>query len=230
MINQPSLSVLRLPEWFYFIILGIALSLLGELPWGGWLQIPTLSIVWWRLAALGSSSSRRSLEGGFAFGLGYFVIGLWWIYISLHDVGGMHAVLSAAAVLLLSAYMAIFFALASALAFRLRSTSIFLNSSIAAAAWVMMEYLRGQLFTGFPWLGFAESQVNGPFWPIAPLLGGLGSSFFSHLGFHANCAMATLYLARLHSGCYCPHPNAWFWSIALYRSDWQTNDGSIDSG
>jgi len=40
-----------------------------------------------------------------------------------------------------------------------------------------MEYLRGQLFTGFPWVGFAEAQVNGPFAAIAPLLGGLGSTF-----------------------------------------------------
>jgi apolipoprotein N-acyltransferase len=46
-----------------------------------------------------------------------------------------------------------------------------------AAAWVLMEYLRGQLFTGFPWVGFADAQVNGPFAAIAPLLGSLGSTF-----------------------------------------------------
>lgn len=177
MINQPARRLLRLPEWFSFIALGIALSVLGELPWGGWLQIPALSVVWWRLGLLQSDSMRQHLAGGFALGLGYFVIGLWWIYISLHDIGGMHPALSATAVFLLSAYMAVFFALASALASRLGNRSIFLDSLIVAAAWVLMEYLRGQLFTGFPWLGFAESQVNGPFAAVAPLLGGLGSSF-----------------------------------------------------
>jgi apolipoprotein N-acyltransferase len=111
------------------------------------------------------------------FGLAYFVVGLWWIFISLHDIGGMNAALSVAAVVLLSAYMALFFGLASSLGSTLRQQSIFLNSAIMAAAWVLMEYLRGQLFTGFPWVGFAEAQVNGPFAAIAPLMGGLGSTF-----------------------------------------------------
>ena len=46
----------------------------------------------------------------FLFGLAYFVVGLWWIFISLHDIGGMNAALSVAAVVLLSAYMALFLA------------------------------------------------------------------------------------------------------------------------
>jgi apolipoprotein N-acyltransferase len=46
-----------------------------------------------------------------------------------------------------------------------------------AAAWVLLEYLRGQLFTGFPWVGFTDAQVNGPFAAIAQLLGSLGSTF-----------------------------------------------------
>lgn len=128
--------------------------------------------------------------GGFLFGLAYFVVGLWWIFISLHDIGGMNAALSVAAVVLLSAYMALFFGLASALGRMLRQQSIFLNSATMAAAWVLMEYLRGQLFTGFPWVGFAEAQVNGPFAAIAPLLGGLGSTFL--------VVWASMQLSRWH--------------------------------
>jgi apolipoprotein N-acyltransferase len=175
--SQSLRSDTRYTHWLFCIALGIAVSIAGELPWGGWLQIPLLSLLWWRLSLLNTSSLLPQFVSGFCFGLAYFVVGLWWIFISLHDIGGMNTALSVAAVVLLSAYMALFFGLASTLGRLLRHQSIFLNSAIMAAAWVLMEYLRGQLFTGFPWVGFAEAQVNGPFAAVAPLLGGLGSTF-----------------------------------------------------
>ena len=177
MISQSALGGTHFTHWLYCIALGIVISIAGELPWGGWLQIPLLSLLWWRLSLINTTQFLPHFAGGFLFGLAYFIVGLWWIYISLHDIGGMNAALSVAAVVLLSAYMALFFGLASALGKKLQHQSVFLNSAIMAAAWVLMEYLRGQLFTGFPWVGFAEAQVNGPFAAIAPLLGGLGSTF-----------------------------------------------------
>jgi apolipoprotein N-acyltransferase len=42
-----------------------------------------------------------------------------------------------------------------------------------------MEYLRGYMFTGFPWMGLAENQFNGPFAPIAPVFGGLACTFLA---------------------------------------------------
>jgi len=175
--SQSLRSDTRYTHWLFCIALGIAASIAGELPWGGWLQIPLLSLLWWRLSLINTTQFLPHFAGGFLFGLAYFVVGLWWIFISLHDIGGMNAALSVAAVVLLSAYMALFFGLASALGKKLERPHILLNSAIMAAAWVLMEYLRGQLFTGFPWVGFAEAQVNGPFAAIAPLLGGLGSTF-----------------------------------------------------
>ena len=177
MISQGALGVTRFTHWLYCIALGIGVSIAGELPWGGWLQIPLLSLLWWRLSLINTTQFLPHFAAGFLFGLAYFIVGLWWIFISLHDIGGMNAVLSVAAVVLLSAYMALFFGLASAFGKKLQHQNILLNSTIMAAAWVLMEYLRGQLFTGFPWVGFAEAQVNGPFAAIAPLLGGLGSTF-----------------------------------------------------
>ena len=177
MFSQSWRSDTRHTHWLFCIALGIAVSIAGELPWGGWLQIPFLSLLWWRLSLLNTPQLLPHFVSGFCFGLAYFVVGLWWIFISLHDIGGMNVALSVAAVVLLSAYMALFFGLASSLGSTLRQRSIFLNSATMAAAWVLMEYLRGQLFTGFPWVGFAEAQVNGPFAAIAPLMGGLGSTF-----------------------------------------------------
>lgn len=157
--------------------LGAVLAGTAELPYGGWLQIPLLSLVWWRLSLNTASSLKRFFFLGLAFGLGYFVVGLWWLYISLHDVGGMNSILSCFAVFLLSTYTAIYFSTAS-LSIRIFKNSPFLGLFLAAS-WVASEYLRGVIFTGFPWMGLAETQVNGPFASIAPYLGALGCTFLT---------------------------------------------------
>jgi apolipoprotein N-acyltransferase len=155
--------------------LGALLAAAAELEYGGWIQIPILSLIWLRMLRQANSSVKNQFISGMSFGLGYFVLGLWWIYISLHDVGGMHAGLSGAAVILLSAFLAIYFSVASL------SLVIFKPSRITglllAASWVSFEYLRGEVFTGFPWMGFAEAQFNGPFAPVAPFFGGLACTF-----------------------------------------------------
>lgn len=157
------------------LALGGLLAGIAELPYGGWIQIPLLSIVWWRLYIDVHSTIKSFFYSGLAFGLGYFVLALWWLYISLHDVGGINSVLSCIAVLLLSAYVAIYFSLAT-FAIRFFKNSR-LTGLLLGASWVIMEFLRGYIFTGFPWMGFAEAQFNGPFAPIAPFFGGLGCTF-----------------------------------------------------
>jgi len=162
-------------HFLVLFILGAILAGVTELPYGGWIQIPILSVIWWWLTRENQNSVKHLFASGLTFGLGYFIIGLWWIYISLHDVGGMNAALSCMAVILLSAYMALYFGLA-ALPLTLFHKSRYMGLFLAAC-WVAMEYLRGYIFTGFPWMGLAESQVNGPFAVIAPYFGGLGCTF-----------------------------------------------------
>jgi len=158
-------------------ILGAILAGAAELPIGGWIQIPILSLIWWQLKKLNHLPLKNSFTAGIFFGLGYFVLGLWWIYISLHDIGGIHWTLSAIAVFLLATCLAIYFSVAS-LSIRIFKPT-YLSGLLLAASWVLMEYLRGLLFTGFPWMGLAEAQFNGPFAPVAPLLGGLACSFLT---------------------------------------------------
>jgi len=157
------------------LFLGALIALAAELPYGGWVQIPLLSLVWWRLSLLKDCSLKQYFFLSLAFGIAYFVVGLWWLYISLHDVGGMNASLACIAVFLLSIYVAFYFSIAC-LSIRLFKTS-YLSGLLLASSWVLSEYLRGELFTGFPWMGLAETQVNGPFASIAPFLGGPACTF-----------------------------------------------------
>jgi apolipoprotein N-acyltransferase len=158
-------------------ILGVMLAGAAELPYGGWIQILILSLIWWQVSKYQSTSFINTFLLGLSFGLGYFVLGLWWIFISLHDVGGMNVALSSLAVFLLAGLMAIYFASAT-LAFHFSRGSFFFGL-LLAASWVVAEYLRGIFFTGFPWMGFAEAQFNGPFAPVAPFFGGLACTFLA---------------------------------------------------
>ena len=165
-------SAIRL---FFLFTMGAILSGVAELPFGGWIQLPILSIIWWLLINTNNPSLKQYFLSGVLFGLGYFILGLWWIYISLHDVGGMNVLFACVAVFLLAGSMAIFFSCASLAILLFKQAP--LSGLLLAASWVVVEYLRGTVFTGFPWMGLAEAQVHGPFASIAPYLGGLGCVF-----------------------------------------------------
>ena len=162
---------------------GIAVALLAEAPYGGWWQILALSIFWYLLASFRFEKKWAIFILGMSFGLAYFVCSLWWIYISLHDVGGLSWPLAGFGVIALSSYLSLFFAAALLLVHFIDQTgkktgcAIFINALFFASTWTSMEYLRGLVFTGFPWSGFAETQINGPFSVIAPWFGGLACTF-----------------------------------------------------
>ena len=155
---------------FLLFLLGSACSWLIELPLGGWLIIPGLAI---SLSLI--FSSNHPFQHAWIFSLGYFCNALWWIYISLHDVGGMVAPLAIFAVVALSSYLALFPSLAIKLASLLESPTWRILS--LASFWTIFEWLRGQLLTGFPWAGIAETQVDGPFFAWAPIAGGLACTW-----------------------------------------------------
>jgi len=175
LLDRQSLRFRRVVKALALFILGAVLAGAAELPFGGWLQIPILALVWLTFSKSVSQSIKKNFVAGMAFGLGYFVTGLWWIYISLHDVGGMNAALSCAAIFLLSVCLSFYFSAACQSIFLFKHSQ--LKGLLLASAWVAMEYLRGSLFTGFPWMGLAEAQFNGPFAPIATYFGGLSCTF-----------------------------------------------------
>ena len=118
-----------------------------------------------------TTSPKQAAKIGFAFGLGFFIAGIYWIYISLHDIGGMPFWMAGLATFLLCAFLALFPAIVGYLAKR----SVHLLPS-AAILWVLSEWVRSWIFTGFPWLAVGYSQV--PFSPLAgyaPILGVFGA-------------------------------------------------------
>ena len=124
-----------------------------------------------------SGSARQAALSGFVFGLGYFLAGVSWIYVSLHDFGSMPAVLAAAATFLFCAWLSVFPAAAGWVAVRAARAPGGRRLALAASTFVVTEWLRGWHFTGFPWLELGTSQAPAsPLAGFAPYLGSYGVS------------------------------------------------------
>ena len=130
----------------------------------------------------GAASPRAAAWLGFAWGMGFFLTGVSWVYVSLHDVGGLAAPLAAIATLLFCGVLTLFPMLAAYLFRRFMRASYSRNALLLAGAWTFTEWLRGTVFTGFPWLALGYSQTPpSPLAGYAAVLGVYGVSFLTAL-------------------------------------------------
>jgi apolipoprotein N-acyltransferase len=137
-------------EWFPLAL--VALAVLTHL----WLAAP---------------GPRAAAALGFAFGMGMFLVGVSWVYISLHRYGAMPAPLAAIATLGFCAILAAYPALAGALQARFRVPPALRAALVIPALWTLGEFLRATLFTGFPWLALGSAAIDTPLAGFAPLGG-----------------------------------------------------------
>ena len=113
----------------------------------------------------------RGLLTGWAFGVGQFIVGLNWIATAFTFQAAMPAWLGWIAVVLLSLYLAVYPALATGLAWKFGRENRVALVMVLAGAWTITEWLRGTMFTGFPWNPAAAILVPTPLLGLAPLLG-----------------------------------------------------------
>ena len=147
----------------------------------------------WR-APNGLFAARRA----WLFALGHFVVGLYWLTISMHVYGYMPMPLAIVALVALSAYLALFASLAAWLVHQIKavsqsSLSATLWSSFAwASAWTISEWLRATLFTGFPWLNSGYAHVDSWFAGWSSVLGLYGVTFVTAFSAAAIAALVGL--------------------------------------
>ena len=141
-----------------------------------WWPVPLLSMAG-LLVLLNRATPARAAWLGWAYGSGWLATGVWWLYISMHNYGGLPAPVAAAAVLLLAATLSLYAAGAAAAYARWRRGGAS-DVLLWAVLWLLAECGRGVLFTGFPWLALGYSQLDGPLATLAPWLGvyGMGAA------------------------------------------------------
>ncbi len=181
-------------------------------------------------------SAKQAWLRGWLFSFATYALGLYWIFISLHRYGDLAAPLAVAAVLALSAFLALFPATAGALARRYAPLEAgspparILSGTLAwAAMWAAFEWLRAVLLTGFPWLNIGYAQIDGPISGWAPLLGVHGMAF---LAAFVAAALASLWQPSRKSGTGSRHALAAGIALALAAAGWPLSriDWSAPSG
>ena len=169
--GRTALSFILHPSAFVLAFLLGALTVPGFAPFYLF-PLPILTLALLMRLWLAQAAPRRAASVGFAFGLGLFLCGVSWVYVSLHDFGAMPAPLAAGATLLFCIYLALFPALAGYL---FAATALPDGARLMLflpAVWTLLEWTRGWLFTGFPWLATGYSQIAvSPLAGYAPVLG-----------------------------------------------------------
>jgi apolipoprotein N-acyltransferase len=131
-------------------------------------------------------SAGRAARRGWLYGLGAFGVGVSWAQISVHQFGLPHLAFSVSVTVAFVAILAAYPAAVGFLAHRLwkgPGARRFLLG--LPALWCAGEWVRGWLFTGFPWLSLGYSQIDAPLGGLAPIFGvygvGLGAALCAGL-------------------------------------------------
>lgn len=160
--------------FLYAFLIGAASAFAFE-PTGLWPLLPVAFALLCELICR-SRGLWRGMLTGWGFGLGQFVIGLNWIATAFTFQSNMPAWLGWIAVLLLSLYLALYPALASGLAWRFGREDRVVLVMVLGGSWAICEWLRGTMFTGFPWNPAAAALASTPLIKVTPLIGTYGLS------------------------------------------------------
>lgn len=133
---------------------------------------------------------------GWLYGTGWFAVATAWLFISMHRYGGLSAGLAVLAVLALSAFLALYFAAAMAAFVAWRRGRVAVDAWLFAAVWLLAEWSRDVLFTGFPWAATGYAYLDSPLAGLAPWCGGYGIGVVA-VGLAAGVGMARTVPAAL---------------------------------
>ncbi len=105
---------------------------------------------------------KRVVVTGLAFGMTFFLLTVYWVVNSMYNFGGVPIVVSIGVMLLMVLYLSVYPALFAVGFCFTRALSPVLRIFFIPSLWVALEWLRGYLFTGFPWVLAGYSQANHP--------------------------------------------------------------------
>ncbi len=169
----------QLPLWLTLVAawLAGAIFLFALSPYGFWpLAIVSPAILYALLVP--NMSGRRAFIIGEAYGMGLWCVGGFWLYTAIHDYSDTPTWLALIMIALMGLGMGLFHGLLALVFNRMVGKQPF----SFAALWVLQEWLKTWLFTGFPWL-FVGYAFTEEYWlsSLAPVAGVFAVSFVAIL-------------------------------------------------
>ncbi|HEX5357567.1 MAG TPA: apolipoprotein N-acyltransferase, partial [Aquabacterium sp.] len=119
---------------------------------------------------------RQAAVATWAYGTVWLIGATGWMYVSLHRFGELPAWLSGLAVVGLCAALSLYMAGVGWAWARWRRQVWWADSLLFSGLWLMAEWARAVIFTGFPWGASGYGMLSAPLVKLAPWLGvyGLG--------------------------------------------------------
>src|SRR4030042_2167571 len=112
------------------------------------------------LLSLYDKKPKQAFKAGIFLGMPYFFGTLYWIYHSINHYGGISLLTSIAIVIFLCFYLSLYIGIFAFLfSITIRNTKL-PALLIAPAFWVVLEFLRSYVFSGFPWSSLGYSQYK----------------------------------------------------------------------
>jgi apolipoprotein N-acyltransferase len=146
------------------------------------------------LLSLYDKSPKQAFKAGIVLGIPYFFGTLYWIYHSINHYGGVSFLPSIAIVILLCLYLSLYTGIFAFLfSITIRNTKL-PALLIAPAFWVVLEFLRSYVFTGFPWSSIGYSQYK--FLSVIQIADITGIYGISFLVVAVNGALADIFLIK----------------------------------
>ncbi|MCW9006631.1 MAG: apolipoprotein N-acyltransferase, partial [Marinobacter sp.] len=121
---------------------------------------------------------EKLFRAGWLTGLGLFGSGASWVYISISEHGNTAIPVAILLTVLFVAGLALFHGLAFWFWGKLAKDSPARRLILFPAIWILGDWLRGWLLTGFPWLYLGTAHTDGPLAGLAPLTGVHGITFW----------------------------------------------------
>jgi apolipoprotein N-acyltransferase len=132
-------------------------------------------------ALLRAQSAKTAFGVTYCFAVFWLVGTFWWLFVAMHQYGGLHPGLAAFATLLLAAALALYYG-AAALAYHyFRPRRAWASAVLFGFLWTAAELARGTWLTGFGWGAVGYAHTSGPFSWVAPWMGMYGVGLIAAL-------------------------------------------------
>lgn len=199
-----------------------AVTVFAFAPYGFYyLAILGPTILFWLLL---ESDPTMAFRLGWCFGLGLLGVGVFWMQISIDQFGGVGPLLAIIVTLGFVSFVALYYGLMGWLGRRISGAAPwYVQLLVYVSLWVLLEWLRGWVLTGFPWLALGYSQIESPLQGYAPMLGVYGVTLAVVIS--AACLVAVVKSVKASVSALLIFALIWGGGWLLAQKDWTSPSG-----